>query len=65
VSGYGKLRAHIKCPKCSGKIMEGVTFKNTIELSCLICGWRVEPEVALWNGEKDKLYKRLLSERTR
>jgi len=55
----------VKCPQCSGKVMEGATFKSTIELSCLTCGWRVEPDIALWEGEKDRLYKRLLSERVR
>lgn len=60
-----KIGVCVKCPQCSGKVMEGATFKSTIELSCLTCGWRVEPDIALWEGEKDRLYKRLLSERVR
>lgn len=45
--------------------MEGQRYRNTIELSCLICGWRVEPFIEKWEQDKQKIYKRILNERTR
>ena len=59
------INVHIKCPHCSGKVMEGQRYRNTIELSCLICGWRVEPFIEKWEQDKQKIYKRILNERTR
>jgi len=59
------INVHIKCPNCSGKVMEGQRYRNTIELSCLICGWRVEPFIEKWEQDKQKIYKRILNERTR
>jgi hypothetical protein len=59
------IKVHIKCPHCSGKILEGARFRSTIELSCLICGWRVEPYVEKWEEDKQRLYKRIIDERTR
>ena len=49
------IQVHIKCPNCSGKVMEGQRYRNTIELSCLICGWRVEPYIAKWEQDKQKV----------
>ena len=59
------IQVHIKCPNCSGKVMEGQRYRNTIELSCLICGWRVEPYIEKWEQDKQKIYKRIIDERTR
>jgi|SaaInlV_100m_DNA_2_1039680.scaffolds.fasta_scaffold19042_2 hypothetical protein len=60
-----KIRASIKCPQCSGKVMEGQTFKDRIEVSCWMCGWRIEPLIVDWDKSKNKVYLRLLSERSR
>ena len=60
-----RIKVHIKCPNCSGKVLEGPRFRNTIELSCLICGWRTEPFIEKWEQDKQKLYNRLANERTR
>ena len=59
------IEVHIKCPNCSGKVMEGQRYRNTIELSCLICGWRVEPFIEKWEKDKQRVYKRIIDERTR
>jgi DNA-directed RNA polymerase subunit RPC12/RpoP len=60
-----QIKIHIKCPNCSGKIMEGQRYRQSIELSCLICGWRVEPFIEKWEQDKQKIYKRIADERTR
>jgi len=45
--------------------MEGQTFKDRIEVSCWMCGWRIEPLIVDWDKSKNKVYLRLLSERSR
>ena len=60
-----RIRVHIKCPNCGGKIMEGPRFRNTIELSCLMCWWRAEPYIEKWEKDKKKIYEQRLNERTR
>jgi hypothetical protein len=45
--------------------MEGPTFRSTIEIACLMCGWRAEPYIEQWEEDKKKLYERLLNERSR
>ena len=59
------IKATILCPKCRGKMLEGPTYRETIEVSCLICGYRIEPLLSTWNENKKKVYKRLLNERSR
>jgi len=60
-----RVKVHIKCPNCGGKVMEGPQFRNTIELSCLLCWWRIEPYLEQWEKDKKKVYERVLNERRR
>jgi hypothetical protein len=60
-----KIKVSIICPKCRGKMLEGPRYRETIEVSCLICGYRVEPLLQTWNDNKRKVYNRLSNERSR
>ena len=60
-----RITIHIVCPNCNGKILEGQQFRRTIELSCLMCWWRAEPDIEQWEKDKKKIYERKLNERTR
>jgi ribosomal protein L37E len=60
-----RIKVHIKCSNCGGKILEGAQFRNTIELSCLMCGWRTEPFIEQWEKTKKKVYEQMLNERNR
>ena len=60
-----RIKVHIKCPNCGGKVMEGARFRNTIEISCLLCWWRQEPFIEQWETSKKKVYERMLNERNR
>jgi reverse gyrase len=57
-----RIRVHIICPNCGGKIMEGPRYRSTIELSCLMCWWRDEPFIEQWEESKKKVYERRLKE---
>jgi hypothetical protein len=60
-----RIRVHIICPNCGGKILEGPQFRSTTELSCLMCWWRAEPFTEKWEEAKKKVYEQRLNERTR
>jgi DNA-directed RNA polymerase subunit RPC12/RpoP len=61
-----QIKVHINCPNCRGKVMEGQRYRSTIELSCLVCGWRVEPFIEKWEQDKERVYKQqLINERNR
>jgi len=60
-----QIKVHINCPNCRGKVMEGQRFRSTIELSCLVCGWRVEPFIEKWEQDKERVYNKLINERNR
>ena len=60
-----QIKVHINCPNCRGKVMEGQRFRSTIELSCLVCGWRVEPFKEKWEQDKERVYNKLINERNR
>jgi len=60
-----QIKVHINCPNCRGKVMEGQRYRSTIELSCLVCGWRVEPFIEKWEQDKERVYNKLINERNR
>ena len=60
-----QIKVHINCPNCRGKVMEGQRYRSTIELSCLVCGWRVEPFIEKWEQDKERVYNKFINERNR
>jgi hypothetical protein len=59
-----RMKVHLKCPNCGGKVMEGPQYRSTVEISCLLCWWRLEPKIERWEEWKKKVYRQQLNERT-
>ena len=60
-----RITVTLKCPNCGGKVIEGPQYRSTIEIACLMCWWRAEPDIGRWDQWKKKVYGQKLNERIR